>query len=80
MVSITLSVPKEVKQKMKRFPEMNWSGFIRKVIIEKTEELTWKEGMLKRFYEEEKLTDWAVKLQRRARKGRFNILRKKGLV
>lgn len=35
MVSITLSVPAEVKQKMDSFPEMNWSGFVRQSITKK---------------------------------------------
>ena len=39
MVSITLSVPEEVKKSMETFSEINWSGFVRKSIIEKTEEL-----------------------------------------
>ena len=43
MASITLSVPKDVKEKMKKFEEVNWSAFIRKSITEKTEELSWKE-------------------------------------
>ncbi|MEM3127004.1 MAG: hypothetical protein QW331_02970 [Candidatus Woesearchaeota archaeon] len=80
MVSITLSVPEDVKKKMENFPEMNWSGFIRKAIVEKTKELTWKEEMLKKLKEEESINEWAVKLQRTARKGRFQQLKAKGLV
>ncbi len=80
MVSITLAVPKEVKEKMIQFDEVNWSGFIRKCIIEKTEELSWKDMMLKKLREEKGLTEWAVKISREAKKGRFEALRKKGLV
>lgn len=80
MVSITLSVPEEVKQEMGKFPEINWSGFIRKVIIEKTKELSWKEKMLKKLKEEGEFTGWAIKLQRASRRGRFAELKKKGLV
>ncbi|MBS3145377.1 hypothetical protein J4414_01080 [Candidatus Woesearchaeota archaeon] len=80
MVSITVSVPGEVKDKMKKFPEMNWSGFVAKSIIEKTKELSWKEELVKQFREEKDMTDWAVKLQRRARKGRYNKLKEKGWV
>lgn len=80
MVSITLSIPGEVKHKMEHFSEMNWSGFIRKCIFEKTNELSWKEKMLKKLKEEEAITEWAVQLQRTGRKGRFEELRKKGLV
>ncbi len=78
MVSITLAVPQEVKEKMDAFDEMNWSGFIRKCIIEKTKELSWKEHMLQRLQEEKPLTEWSVKLSREAKKGRFAALQKKG--
>ncbi len=80
MVSITLAVPKEVREKMIKFDEINWSGFIRKCIIEKTEELSWKDQMLKRLREERGLNEWSVKISREAKKGRFEALRKKGLV
>lgn len=80
MVSITLSVPEEVKKKMEGFSEINWSGFVRKAIIEKTEELTWKEKMLKQLKKEKDITDWAVKLQRSSRRGRYDELKKKGLI
>lgn len=77
MVSITLSVPEDIKMKMKQHDEMNWSGFVRKCIVEKAQEL---EGWEKLFKEEKEISDWAVKLQRMARKGRFEELKKKGLV
>ncbi len=35
MSSVTLSVPKELKQKMALFPEMNWSAVARKAILER---------------------------------------------
>lgn len=80
MVSITLAVPKEIKEKMQKFNEMNWSGFIRKCIVEKTEELSWKEQMLKKLHEEKPLIEWSVKLSREAKKGRFAALQRKGLL
>lgn len=80
MVSITLSVPQEVKEKMDKFSEINWSGLIRKTILEKTDELSWREEMLQKLKGEQGLNDWAVSLQRKARKGRFNELKKRGLI
>ncbi len=80
MVSVTLSVPEEVKQKMNKFQEVNWSGFIRNAITEKTKELSWKEEMLQKLKGEEERTDWAVKLQQTSRQKRFEILKKKGLI
>ena len=80
MVSVTLSIPEEIKHKMEHFSEINCSGFIRKCIFEKTKELSWKERMLKEWKEEKAITEWAVQLQRTGRNGRFEGLRKKGLV
>lgn len=80
MVSITLSVPEEVKRKMDHFSEINWSGFVREKIIEKASQLSWKEEMLKKLEEEEEFTDWNVKLIRAGRKGRLEELKKKGLI
>lgn len=36
MVSLTLSVPEELKRKMDKFPEINWSEVARQAISEKT--------------------------------------------
>ena len=80
MVSITLSVPEDVKRKMEQFSEINWSGFIRKAIIQKTTTLSWKDAMLKKIKEEEPILDWAVQLQRKARKERLQVLKEKGLI
>ena len=80
MVSITLSVPDDVKQKMDKFTEMNWSGFIRKEIIEKTEELSRKEQLLKQLKKEKDIVNWSVKLQKKSRSKRFEQLKKKDLL
>ncbi len=80
MVSVTLSIPQEIKHKMERFSDINWSGFIRKAIIEKTHELSFKEEMLKKLKDQKDITDWSVDLQKRARKNRLEYLKKKGLI
>lgn len=80
MVSVTLSIPHEVKEKMEKFSEINWSGFIRKAIEEKTKEMSWKEELFKKLKDGEDIDNWAVKLQRASRKGRYEELKKKGLV
>lgn len=67
MTSITLSVPEEVRQKMKRHAEVNWSGFIRKCIEEKARALTLKEELLEQSLHEQNIIDWSVQLQKKAR-------------
>lgn len=71
MVSITLSVPKETRELMNRFPEINWSGFVRASIEQKVRHLSWRQEMLDKLKEEEAFTGWAVSLGRRAKKGRL---------
>ena len=68
MVSITLSVPEEVRELMKKFPEVNWSALIRKAILEKTNQLSLKESMLNESRKEENFNQWAVNLIRNGRK------------
>ena len=80
MVSVTLAIPQLVKKKMEHFSEINWSGFIRKCVTEKTAELAWREELLEKFKNEEDITAFTVDLQRRARKGRAHQLRKMGLI
>ena len=67
MVSITLSVPEEIRKLMKDFPEVNWSGFIRKSLEEKARQLKLKEEMLKELEGEEDFNKWAVDLIRKGR-------------
>jgi predicted transcriptional regulator len=72
MVSITLSVPPEVKKKMDAFPEINWSGFIRAAIEDKVERLAWREDMVKKLKEEEPFDEWAVGLGRKVKKDAYD--------
>jgi hypothetical protein len=76
MVSITLSVPEEVRETMKKFPEINWSGLVRTCIIEKAELLKMKEKLLSDLDKEKEFNEWAVNLGRKAKKGRFKNLSK----
>ncbi len=80
MVSITLSVSPEIRMMMKRFPEINWSGFIKGMINRKVKELAWRDEMLKKAGQEEEIDEWAVNLVRNSRKGRLAKLRRAGVV
>ncbi len=68
MVSITISVPEETRKLMKKFPEVNWSGLVRKSIIEQADKLILKEELLKQLNEEKAFNEWAVKIVRKGRK------------
>ena len=80
MVSITVSVPENTRDLMKRFPEVNWSGFVKKSIEEKTREMSEIESLKKNVRNEHETAEWSVKLQRASREGRLNALKKKGLI
>ena len=77
MVSITLAVPEEVREAMRKHDDINWSGFIRKAIMEKTKSLSEREQMLSRLKVDNEIADWAVSLLRKSRETRLKELRRK---
>ena len=77
MVSITLSVPKELKEKMERFQEINWSGYVRSSIQKKVDSMIWKEEMIEKLKGEEEFDEWAVQLGRKVKKKAFGKIRRK---
>ena len=76
MVSITLSVSEEVRETMKKFPEINWSGLVRTCITEKAKKLALKEELLKNFSKEKEFNEWAVEFGKKAKKGRLKSILK----
>lgn len=72
MVSVTLSLSEDVKRKMEEHEEINWSGLVRTMIIEKIKELEWKEKMKEVLLKEAEVTNWAVEKQKEWRKSRWN--------
>lgn len=61
MVTMTLSVPNELRHKMEDFPEMNWSEVARQAFLQKIKDLEF----LKEFKSKSKLTEKeALKLGR----------------
>ncbi len=70
MVSITLSVPEEIHELMKKFPEVNWSGLVRTCISERAKKLALKEEMLRQLEKEKQFNGWAVSLIREGRKNK----------
>jgi hypothetical protein len=80
MVSITLSVSEKTKKLMNQFPEINWSGYIRKRIMQKVDELQWEQRMLEKLKKDQALSDWGLDLVEKDREKRVKELRKKGLL
>lgn len=78
MVNITLSINEELKSKMEQFPEINWSGLVRKTIEQRITEMVWKEEMRKKLKSEEKFTEWSVELGRKVKKDMVKRLKKEG--
>ncbi len=68
VVSITLSVPEDVKRTMEKYREINWSGFIRKCIEEKTKQLSWEDAMLKKLERDREFEQWAVEMGKKLNK------------
>ena len=77
MVSVTISVPDDVRKLMKQFPEVNWSGLVRTCITEKAKRLEMKQKLLGEFKKEKDFIDWSVELGRKAKKGRYKRLASK---
>ena len=72
MTNITLSVDNEVYKKMRRYSEVKWSEFVRKIIKKRVEELESlekignKESILTMLASEEALKkDWNTELDER---------------
>jgi hypothetical protein len=76
MVSVTLAVTKEIKDKMKKHSEINWSEFIRKNIKKKIDEMEKINYIIEK---EKEITQWALSLQKKSREksNRFKKLKKK---
>ena len=80
MVSMTLSIPEDIKKKMEEFPEVNWSGLVRKILLEKINELSWKQEMLEQIKKDEEFTNWAVEMGRKMKRDRLKELKKKRIL
>ena len=78
MVSVTLSIPEDVKHKMDNFSEINWSGFIRSCIVKKTMELSWKDQMLKKLDSEREFDKQALEIGDNIKEGMWKKYKKEG--
>jgi hypothetical protein len=48
MANLTLAIPNELREKMRRFPEINWSEVARQAIVEKAKILEQMQRLLSR--------------------------------
>ena len=76
-MSITLSIPEEIKRKMEKYPEVNWSGYVRSAIEQKVAGLEWKERTLSKLREEADYTGWTVEYGRKVKKEAYKKLKKR---
>lgn len=65
MAELRLKIPKELKEEIEK-SEIDLSFLVRRLV--------------KQLEEEREMIDWSVKLQRASRYGRFDELKKKGLI
>lgn len=73
MTTMTLAVPSELKDKMEKFPEMNWSEVARQAFIQRIKDLEF----LKKFKSDSTLTEEdALRLGKEVSKSLSNRLRK----
>ena len=75
MATITLSIPEDLRKKMRKFNEINWSAVSRNAIEKKIAE---QELLNNIIMQEEKELEWTVELGRNAKKGRAEKLREEG--
>jgi hypothetical protein len=80
MVSITLSIPEETREEMKRFSDVNWSAFVRSCIESKAKQLAWKQEMLAKLKEEDEsgFTEESIRIGRKIKEGMWKRYKEKG--
>ena len=80
MVSVTISLPGEIRKKMSQFPEINWSGLVRRVIEDKVKELSWKEKMRQNLADEREFEAWTVEMGRKLKKSVSRRLKRENIL
>lgn len=74
MVSVTLSVPEEMKHKMEGFPEINWSEVARQAFVQKLKDMEF----MREFKKESEMTEkQALELGRKVSESLGKRYRKK---
>ena len=78
MSTVTITIPESVKSELGHFSWVNWSEAAKEEFIKKQKLI----GLLdlKESKEEKEFIEWAAKLTREGRKGRYEELKKKRLI
>ena len=80
MVSITLTIDEKSKQDMQQFSWVNWSEVARNIFLNRIKKQTQLEKIKELLKDSEVSDKDVLEWSRKARKGRFKELQKKGLV
>jgi hypothetical protein len=78
MPNITLSLSEELKRKMEEFPEVNWSGLMKKYLESRVEKLAWKDKMLKYLENEKSFEEEAIIIGNKMKRNAWEKLKKEG--
>jgi len=77
MVSMTLSIPEDLKKKMDKFPEINWSEIARQAIIQRINDFVF----MKEFVKDSTMTEEDAlrlgKLVNKAMAEKYNLMKKR---
>ena len=80
MVSITLSIDEKSKQDMQQLSWVNWSEVARNIFLNRIKKQAQLESIRELLKDSEVSDEDVLEWSRKARKGRFKELQKKGLV
>ena len=80
MVSITLTIDEKSKQDMQQLSWVNWSEVARNIFLNRIKKQAQLEKIRELLKDSEVSDEDVIEWSRKARKGRFKELQKKGLV
>jgi len=78
MPNITLSIPEDLKKKMDKLPEINWSEVTREVLAEKVRRLVLLKKLDKMLEKSELTEEDAIRLGEKAKEGMLKRYKARG--
>ena len=70
MATMTISLPDELREDMKQFTHINWSGFVREQVTKKLDSLKQEEELRRLLKQEQQDLSWTVELGRELKANR----------